>query len=79
MAFDQATRGRLDSFVSEARSLLTAEYEHQLQSLYGMDPLTGAVSDLSKLAHLSDHDRETARLLRDTSEHYLSNLPSLAA
>jgi len=72
MAFDQTTRNRLQKFVSDARELLVKEFTRQLQNDYGMDPITGEVSDLESLRHLDDSNRETARILRDTLEHYLS-------
>lgn len=46
MAFDQATRNKLQNFVSNARTLLTDEFTRQLQNDYGMDPDTGEVSNL---------------------------------
>ena len=76
MAFDQDTRNKLQRFVSDVRALLTEEFTRQLQEDYGMDPDTGEVSSLSKLAHLDDARRETARLLRETLEHYKAATPS---
>ncbi len=76
MAFDQPTRTRLQRFVSEARTLLTAECIRQLQHEYGMEPATGEVVELSKLPPLDDTRWETARLLRDTLAHYLATSPS---
>jgi hypothetical protein len=70
MAFDQATRNRLQSFVSDARELLTEEFTRQLQNDYGLDPVAGKVTPLENLAHLDDRRRETARILRVTLEHY---------
>lgn len=73
MAFDQATRNRLARFVGDARALLTEECTRQLQREYGIDPASGDVVDLDgTLAHLDDTRRETARLLRDTLDHYLA-------
>lgn len=72
MAFDQPTRNRLSRFVSDTRSLLAEEFTRQLQNDYGLDPYTGDVTDLARLDHLDDARRETARLLRDTMEHYLA-------
>ena len=46
MAFDQATRNKLQNFVSNARTLLTADFTRQMQNDYGMDPNTGEVSNL---------------------------------
>jgi hypothetical protein len=76
MAFDQPTRNRLQKFVSDARDLLTKEFRRQLQAEYGMDPTTGGVSSLDVLTYLDDNRRETARLLRETLEHYLAGDPS---
>ena len=76
MAFDQSTRNRLQRFVSDARALLTEEFTRQVQHEYGMDPATGEVADVDKLSHMDDTRRETARLLRDTLNHYLATSPS---
>ena len=73
MAFDQITRNRLARFVSDTRSLLAEEFTRQLQNDYGLDPNSGDVADLARLEHLDDARRETARLLRDTMEHYLAS------
>jgi len=73
MAFDQTTRNRLARFVSDTRALLTEEFTRQLQNDYGLDPATGEVTDVARLSHLDDARRETARLLRDTMEHYLAS------
>ena len=73
MAFDQTTRKRLADFVSDTRSLLAEEFTRQLQNDYGLDPNSGDVTDLARLEHLDDARRETARLLRDTMEHYLAS------
>lgn len=70
MGFDQGTRNRLQSFVSKARELLEEEFTRQLQAEYGLDPDTGDVAELSTLRHLNDSQRETARILRDTLDHY---------
>ena len=56
---------------SDTRALLT-EFR-QLQNDYGLDPASGEVTDLARLSHLDDSRRETARLLRDTMEHYLAS------
>lgn len=76
MAFDQATRNRLQRFVSDARSLLTEEFTRQLQNDYGLDPTSGTVTLLENLGHLDDVRRETARILRTTLEHYQASSPS---
>jgi hypothetical protein len=75
MAFDQNTRNRLQRFVSDGRALLTEEFTRQLQHVYGLDPNTGEVADLSKL-HLDDGQRETGRLLREMLDHYRAGSPS---
>jgi len=75
MAFDQTTRNRLQRFVTDARTLLSKEFTRQLQNEYGLNPETGEVSDLSKLTFLDDARRETARVLRETMEHYMATTP----
>ncbi len=72
MAFDKATRGRLQRFVTDARALLTSEFANQFQQNYGLDPESGAVAPLSSLAHLDDQRLETARILREILDHYLA-------
>lgn len=72
MAFDQSTRNRLARFVGETRFLLSEEFTRQLQNEYGMDPESGAVTELEKLTALDDSRRETARILRETLEYYLA-------
>ena len=72
MAFDQPTRNRLAGFVGDCRTLLAEEFTRQLQSIFGMDPATGDVADLDSLT-LASNQFETARLLRDTLEHYLAS------
>lgn len=76
MAFDQTTRNRLARFVAEARSLLAAEFTRQLQLDFAMDPRTGEVGAIEKLTRLDGTRLETARVLRDTLEHYLAAVPS---
>lgn len=73
MAFDQATRNRLQRFVNDARRVLEEEFTRQLQNDYGMDPNAGSVADLSSLRHINDAQRETARILRDTLAHYTAS------
>jgi len=73
MAFDQTTRNRLARFVGDCRELLSEEFTRQLQSIYGMDPKTGEFADLDALA-LSSTQFETARLLRETLDHYLASM-----
>lgn len=72
MAFDQSTRVRLQKLVSDCRKLLSEEFSIQLQQTYGIDPHSGEVAGLDRLTHLSDRDRQTAQLLRDTLAHYLA-------
>lgn len=76
MVFDQATRNRLQGFVSDARSLLTEEFTRQLQNDYGLNPLSGEVTALENMEHLDNARLETARILRVTLEHYQSGNPS---
>jgi Eco57I restriction-modification methylase len=70
MAFDDKTRKRLNDFVTDARHKLQAEFIHQLQNEYGLDPVSGTIASLENLRHLNDQQRETARILRDTLAHY---------
>ncbi|MCG5496109.1 BREX-1 system adenine-specific DNA-methyltransferase PglX [Ectothiorhodospira variabilis] len=72
MAFDQGTRNRLQRLVSDCRKTLTDEFTLQLQQDYGLDPLTGEVTELSRLTHLTDRERHIAALLRETLAHYLA-------
>lgn len=76
MAFDQSTRNILKSFVNKARKLLSDEFTRQLQYDYGMDPTTGEISEINDLSRLDDFKMETARILRDTLNHYLASSPS---
>ncbi|MDD5204636.1 MAG: BREX-1 system adenine-specific DNA-methyltransferase PglX, partial [Desulfobacterales bacterium] len=76
MAFDQTTRKLLENFVAAARRNLSTEFTRQLQRDYGMDPETGEISDLARLTHLDDSRRQTARLLRETLEHYVAANPT---
>ncbi|MGI8544548.1 MAG: BREX-1 system adenine-specific DNA-methyltransferase PglX [Aridibacter sp.] len=76
MAFDQPTRNRLNRFVSDARSLLTVEFTRQMQNNYGLDPESGTVTPLEDLSSLDDTRLTTARILRQTLEHYKSNNPT---
>ncbi|TAX72957.1 SAM-dependent methyltransferase [Rhizobium leguminosarum] len=79
MAFDQATRNRLQRFVNEARKALEEEFTRQLQLDYGLDPASGTVTPIQNLRHLNDTQRETARILRDTLAHYCANPGTSAA
>jgi hypothetical protein len=73
MAFDQSTRNRLQSFVTNARHMLEEEFTRQLQNDYGLDPVPGTASPLESLRHINDQQLETARILRDTLAHYCAN------
>ncbi len=73
MAFDQATRNRLQRFVTDARRGLEEEFTRQLQNDYGLDPVSGTASPLESLRHINDQQRETARILRDTLAHYCAS------
>lgn len=75
MAFDQPTRNRLQKFVSEARSLLTVEFTRQLQNDYGLDPESGNISPIEVLTGLDDERLSTAKILRETFNHYQSTTP----
>jgi len=72
MAFDQTTRNRLQKFVSDARKLLSEEFTQQLQNTYGLDPSTGTIAELQSLPSLSPTEQQTAKLIRDTLDHYLA-------
>ncbi|WP_200477163.1 Eco57I restriction-modification methylase domain-containing protein [Azospirillum brasilense] len=71
MPFDDSTRGRLQTFVGDARDLLAKEFAWQLQQTYGMDPASGEVAEIERLGHLDDQRLETARILREILGHYL--------
>lgn len=75
MAFDQSTRKKLQTFVTDARMLLAEEFSRQLQNDYGMDPDNGAVSRIDSLSHLTDAQHQTAKLLRETMAHYQAASP----
>ncbi|MER8438321.1 BREX-1 system adenine-specific DNA-methyltransferase PglX [Mesorhizobium sp. M1312] len=70
MAFDQTIRSRLQRFVNDARKTLEEEFTRQLQLDYGLDPRSGTIGPIENLRHLTDAQRETARILRDTLDHY---------
>jgi len=79
MAFDKTTRNLLSNFVSDARGLLTEEFTRQLQAIYGMNPDTGEVAEMADLAALTNFQRATAQILRDTMAYYLANMPAANA
>jgi uncharacterized protein YidB (DUF937 family) len=72
MPFDQQTRNRLQRFVADAREVLEDEFTRQLQNEYGLDPDHDTVTPIENLPYFSDVQMETARILRDTAEHYRS-------
>lgn len=72
MAFDDATRSRLQRFVTDARTVLTKEFAKQFQQDYGLDPESGSVAALESL-ELDDQRLETARILREILDHYLAS------
>ncbi|MGZ5443322.1 MAG: hypothetical protein ACXW5U_15810 [Thermoanaerobaculia bacterium] len=74
MAFDDKTRNRLQKFVTDARRVLTDEFTAQLQNDYGLDPVSGNIFPVENLP--DDPRKETARLLRQTYEHYLASTPN---
>lgn len=76
MAFDQTTRNRLQKFVSDARRVLTEEFTRQLQNEYGLDPVAATETPLERLPNLDDTRRVTAKILRDTLEHYRKTNPT---
>jgi hypothetical protein len=78
MPFDQTTRNRLSRFVADARARLTTEFTRQLQRIYGIDPATGEVTDIDRLTGISDAERQTSELLRETAEHYRPGFAQLA-
>ena len=53
MAFDDKTRNRLQKLVSDCRGLLSAEFAIQVQQTYGLDPNSGELTPLDRLAHLA--------------------------
>lgn len=73
MSFDQATRNRLQRFVTDARRTLEEEFTRQLQNDLGMDPVLGDVTPIENLQHINDSQRETARIMRDTLDHYCAS------
>lgn len=75
MAFDDKTRNRLNSFVTQARELLTKEFTQQCQVDFGLNPKTGEIKDLASL-RFDDEKRQTAIILRETIAHYYANLPT---
>ena len=74
MAFDSATRGKLQRLVTACRNLLTEEFDDQLQSIYGIYAEEGRVLELDKLTNLDDEQRSTGSLLRERIVHLQSGL-----
>jgi hypothetical protein len=50
---------------------LSDEFSIQLQQTFGLDPKTGGVTPMARLAHLDDRERHTAEVLRQILAHYL--------
>lgn len=75
MTFDQRTRNELQKFVSNARTLLTAEFTRQMQNDYGLNPVSGEVVSLDRLPYLDNVRLETSRILRVALEHYQASSP----
>ena len=75
MTFDQRTRNELQKFVSNARTLLTAEFTRQMQNDYGLNPVSGEVVSLEQLPYLDNVRLETSRILRVALEHYQASSP----
>lgn len=73
MAFNQATRNRLQRFVTDTRRILEEEFTRQLQNDLGMDPVLGDITPIENLPHINDSQRETARIMRDTLAHYCAS------
>jgi hypothetical protein len=69
MAFDDKNRNLLQKMVDSCRRLLSAEFIKQLQELYGIQPGTGSVIDLSEMTHLTADQYSIASLLRDRIDH----------
>ncbi|MFH1025195.1 MAG: SAM-dependent methyltransferase, partial [Nitrospirota bacterium] len=74
MAFDDKNRNLLQKMVDSCRRLLSAEFIKQLQELYGIQPGTGSVIDLSEMTHLTDDQYSIASLLRDRIDHLAGSL-----
>ena len=72
MEFSQEQRTLLQNLVWHCRSILTKEFTNQLQSIFGIDPETGIIQDLKNMKHLNSSEFQTARILRETIEHYCS-------
>ena len=77
MAFTQQARNRLQKFVKTARKILEDDFREQLQSIYGMDPTAGTVTDLQRLHHLNTTKFETASNLREIYAHYRAQASTL--
>lgn len=75
MAFDNVTRKRLNDFVAEARSLITEEFSHQFQSLYGISA-AGKITALEDLGHLDEAGLATASVLRARIDYLIRSHPA---
>lgn len=76
MALDSAARNRLFTFVTSARSTVSADLAEQLQSLYGITP-DGQVAPLSTLQAQGRSEQEIgiAKVLADRLAHLLAQTP----
>ncbi len=72
MEFSQEQRIKLLNLVWNCRSLLSAEFKSQLQSIYGIDPDTGIIQSLDNMKHLESNQFQISRILRETIQHYCS-------
>lgn len=78
MAFTKQARDRLQKFVKRVRGIIEDDFCSQLQSIFGMDPETGTIAELSDLRHLNTTLFETASDLREIYEHYLAQKSNAA-
>lgn len=73
MAFDTATRAKLQAFVNAARKLLTDEFQSQLQQTFGIQP-TGEMAAIKDLKNINDDERGIAQKLHERIEHLVAGL-----
>ena len=73
MPFDTDTRNKLARMVADARTILRTEFTSQLQEIYSIQP-DGNITDIEKLSHLDDEQRDVARLLRERVAHLASSM-----
>ena len=74
MGFDNETRNKLSSLVTQCRKLLTEEFTKQCQEIYGIQPDTGEITPLEELSRLEDKELSVAISLRERVEYLASNL-----